>query len=89
MEVVPDNEVEDPLHYRILDYALGDLNLLVRVPVVCTMPTVDDGAMPNPGMAVACSTANEPRLETSRRLKPRNATLATSGTRIWHPSSQR
>lgn len=52
-------EVDDPSHYRILSYTLGDLNVLVRTPVACTMPTIDDSCMPNPGMAVECSTANE------------------------------
>jgi len=52
-------EVNDPDHYRILCYSLGDLNVLVRAPLACTMPTIDDSCMPNPGMAVQCSTANE------------------------------
>mmetsp|Transcript_58149 Transcript_58149/g.71082 ORF Transcript_58149/g.71082 Transcript_58149/m.71082 type:complete len:417 (+) Transcript_58149:1-1251(+) len=51
-------EVEDPGHYRILSYSLGDLNILVRAELVCTMPAVDDSTMPNPGMTVECSTAN-------------------------------
>lgn len=52
-------EVDAPTHYRILSYNLGDLKLVVRVPIACTMPTVDDEDMPHPGMAVQCSTANE------------------------------
>ena len=45
----------------ILSYNLGDLKLVVRVPIACTMPTVDDEDMPHPGMAVQCSTANAAR----------------------------
>ena len=52
-------ELDDPVHYRVLDYKVGDLKLVVRVPIACTMPRIDDEAMPNPGMGVECSTANE------------------------------
>lgn len=52
-------EVNDPNHYRILSYSLGDLKVLVRAPHTCTMPTIDDSCLSNPGMAVECSTANE------------------------------
>ena len=52
-------ELDDPVHYRVVEYQAGDLRLLVRVPIACTMPRMDDEAMPNPGMGVECSTANE------------------------------
>ena len=52
-------ELDNPVHYRVLEYQLADLKLVVRVPVSCTMPRMDDEAMPNPGMGVECSTANE------------------------------
>eukprot|EP00418_Pyrodinium_bahamense_P075555 CAMPEP_0179051126 /NCGR_PEP_ID=MMETSP0796-20121207/21086_1 /TAXON_ID=73915 /ORGANISM="Pyrodinium bahamense, Strain pbaha01" /LENGTH=555 /DNA_ID=CAMNT_0020747661 /DNA_START=39 /DNA_END=1706 /DNA_ORIENTATION=- len=33
----------DPLHYRMLEYNCGDLRMLIKVPVVATVPAVDLG----------------------------------------------
>ena len=52
-------ELDDPVHYRVLHYEAGALKLAVRVPMACTVPRIDSEAMPNPGMSVECSTANE------------------------------
>mmetsp|Transcript_8208 Transcript_8208/g.19248 ORF Transcript_8208/g.19248 Transcript_8208/m.19248 type:complete len:342 (+) Transcript_8208:2-1027(+) len=52
-------EMREPIHYRVIEYQIGGLNLVVRVPVSCTVPSIDDEAMPNPGMGVECTTANE------------------------------
>eukprot|EP00931_Biecheleriopsis_adriatica_P090571 TRINITY_DN64530_c0_g1_i1.p1 TRINITY_DN64530_c0_g1~~TRINITY_DN64530_c0_g1_i1.p1 ORF type:complete len:547 (-),score=88.19 TRINITY_DN64530_c0_g1_i1:106-1746(-) len=51
-------ELNTPTHYRILEYKLGELKVVVRVPFVCSMPAVDADAVDNPWMAVECSTAN-------------------------------
>merc|ERR1712137_1007153 len=42
-------EFEKALHYRILRYKIGDLKLVVRVPVEAKVPSADDDAMDHPG----------------------------------------
>eukprot|EP00930_Biecheleria_cincta_P050482 TRINITY_DN35655_c0_g1_i1.p1 TRINITY_DN35655_c0_g1~~TRINITY_DN35655_c0_g1_i1.p1 ORF type:complete len:506 (+),score=83.63 TRINITY_DN35655_c0_g1_i1:30-1520(+) len=51
--------LDTPMHYRLLRYTLGDLKMLVRVPVVCTVPVIDEEVMERPGMAVEASSARQ------------------------------
>jgi len=51
-------EFDKILHYRVLEYKIGDLKLVVRVPVIAKVPSVDDEAMDHPGMGVELHATN-------------------------------
>lgn len=51
-------ELQGPWHNRVLKYECGGLTIVVRTPVVATVPSIDAAAFARPGQVVDVETAN-------------------------------